>query len=147
MRWFQRRPKTEAMNSAADAEALEAEFNEVLRKVNAASPVARAAVGYGVALAWKIFNAEFPSIDEFRGQSRSLQMDFLTKLAKTEDIMRDKNDPQVALGVALTKMYFAPLIEGNGPMVNRMAEQLEPLNREGALLLGSLPPRDGNLGV
>jgi hypothetical protein len=36
-----------------------------MKKVNDASPVARASVGYGVAFAWKIFNAEFSSMDEF----------------------------------------------------------------------------------
>jgi hypothetical protein len=50
---------------------------------------------------------------------------------KIKEILRGKS--------RRTKMYFAPLIEGNGPMVNRMAEQLEPLNREGAILLGSVP--------
>jgi hypothetical protein len=41
-------------------------------------------------------------------------------------------------------MYFASLIEGNGPMVKRMAEQLEPLNREEAILLGSVPSPDSS---
>jgi hypothetical protein len=139
MKWFHRKPK-----ALSATEALEAEFNEVMRKVNEASPVARACVGYGVAFAWKIFNAEFSSMDEFRRQSRSRQLDFMKKFTHLETIMTENNDPQVALGVALTKMYFAPLIEGNGPMINRMAEQLEPLNREGAILLGSVPSPDSS---
>jgi hypothetical protein len=34
---------------------------------------------------------------------------------------------------------MTPLIEGNGAMVNRMADQLEPLNQEGSILLGEFP--------
>jgi hypothetical protein len=139
MKWFHRRPR-----ALSAAEALEAEFNEVMRKVNEASSVARACVGYGVTFAWKIFNAEFSSMDEFRRPPRSRQIDFMKKFTHLEKIMTENNDPQVALGVALTKMYFGPLIEGNGPMVNRMAEQLEPLNREGAILLGSVPSPDSS---
>jgi hypothetical protein len=97
-----------------------------------------------VAFAWKIFNAEFSSIDEFRRQSRGRQLDFMKKFTRLETVMTENHDPQVSLGVALTKMYFAPLIEGNGPMVNRMAEQLEPLNSEGAILLGSIPSPDSS---
>jgi hypothetical protein len=69
----------------------------------------------------------------------------MKKFTDLETIMTENNDPQVAIGVALTKMYLAPLIEDNGPMVNRMAEQLEPLNREGAILLGSVPSPDSSL--
>ncbi|SRR6266481_6412909 len=102
------------------------------------SPAARACVGYGVAFAWKIFNEKFASMNEFRRQSHSRQLDFIETLINLET-MTEKNDPEVALGVELTKLYISQLIEGNEPMANRMAEQLEPLNREGAILLGSVP--------
>jgi hypothetical protein len=87
---------------------LEAEFNEVIRKVSEASPVARAAVGYGVAFAWKIFHAEFQSVEEYQRQSRSRQLDVFQKLTNVERVMHEKGDHQIAIGIALTKMYFAP---------------------------------------
>lgn len=123
----------------SEAEALEAEFNEVMRRVMTAPGAVRVAVAYGVAFLWKLFDAEFGSAEAFQIQPRSVQLAYLEKLTKLEESMAQR-DPQVSLGVALTKMYLAPIIERNGTMVNRMADHIEPLNREGSiLLLGTLP--------
>lgn len=134
--WFRKKRITDS-GAADEAEALEAEFNGVLNQVAHFSDAQRAQVARGVALSWKLFNAQFESADAFLGRPRKDQLDYLEKVANFEQSVTEE-EPLLAIGVALTRMYLAPLIERNAVMVNRMAEKLEPLNRDGFAMLGSV---------
>ena len=52
-------------------------------------------------------------------------------LTRFEETMWAEGQRSEALGTALLKMYLAPVIEENPAKENRMAEKIEPLNREG----------------
>lgn len=132
--WLRRRKEP---RSEAEA-AFEEEFNEVMRKVDAASPPARAAVAYGVAFSWRMFVTSYPTAAQFQSEPRNVQMAFADKLTKLEEHLTSRGDA-TALGVGLTKMYLAPLVDHNAALANRMVARLEPLNREGYVLLNAGP--------
>jgi hypothetical protein len=59
--------------------------------------------------------------------------------------MAEKGDAEVATGMSLANMYFAALLvlsekTGRAAMVNHMADQLEPFNKEGSVLLNMGSP-------
>jgi hypothetical protein len=125
-------------NIATEAQALEAEFDAEMQKLATVSGDTRAAVAYGVALSWRMFNAEFGSAEAFQNEPRRVQIAYAKKLVDLREAMMNR-EPEIALGIALTTMCLAPLIERNSALVNRMAEKLEPLNREGSVLQGVMP--------
>lgn len=131
--WFRRRSE----KVIDDAAALEAEFDEVMRKVDSFDDRLRATVAYGVAFSWRIFVASYPTAERFQDEPLSKQMEFVDKLTQLENYFKSKQSELglAAVGAALTRMYLAPLIERNAAMGNRMADRLERLNREGFSLL------------
>ena len=134
--WF-RRPKP-----STDVDAMELAFHAGVRRVRVEMSAAqRAAVAYGVAFAWRAFNSKFPSGgDDFLKKSSAIKVDFINSVEKMQNAMAERNDAEVAAGMALANMYFTSLLAlsektGSAAMVNRMANQLEPFNREGSALL------------
>jgi len=72
------------------------------------------------------------------------QEEFIKRMEEFES-MTERNDYAVAVGVQLAILYFSALflLSANqvpAEVVNRIADQLEPLNKEGFVLLPSGTP-------
>lgn len=127
------RRKQSAPATQADAERM---FMQAMAQVSTLSAVDRATVAYGVAFSWKVFNAQFKSVENFRRQSFREQNIFVDGLQNMQVKLAANGDPGVGIGVSLTIMFLAAVIECDAAMINRLSDQLEPLNREGFLLVG-----------
>ena len=119
----------------SDDQVLEEEFNGVLSAFDKAPEVNKLAIAYMLAFCWKLFNSKFGSQDEFKRSSRDQQFDYLRSLTSLESKLVKDGKKLEAVGVALMKMYLAPLMEGDDDMALRMAKKLEPLNQLGWPLL------------
>lgn len=130
---------------SASVDAMEAAFHASIRQVRTdMSASQQAAVGYGVAFAWRAFNSKFASGEDCMRKFSAIKTDFIHSIEKMHNAMAERNDAEVAAGMALANMYFAALVAlsertGNAAMVNRMADQLEPFNKEGSTLLNIGP--------
>jgi hypothetical protein len=130
--WFSRK------NAVSDAEKMEAAFMDGVQRISSLLPEARAAFVYGVAFAWRAFNVKFSSVPNFLQQPQEIKVGFIESMEAMQLQLAAKGDPEVGAGIYLTTMYFVALLEGTGAMVNRMADKLEPFNREGTMLLNAL---------
>jgi hypothetical protein len=134
--WFRRSPKP-----STGAAGMETAFHDSMSRVKVEmSNAQRTAVAYGVAFAWRTFNSKFSSGEDFLKKPSAIKMDFINDIEKMRNAMAERNENEVATGIALANMYFAALSTlsektGDAAMVNRMADQLEPLNKEGTILL------------
>jgi hypothetical protein len=130
-----RRPKP-----STDADAMEAAFHAAIRRVRVEMSESQRAAWLSGCIRggrlqcevsiWRLFPQEV-----FRDQSG-----LITSVEKMQNAMAERNDAEVAAGMALANMYFAALLAlsenaGSAAMVNRMADTLEPFNREGTVLL------------
>jgi hypothetical protein len=120
-----------------DAEKMEAAFMDGVQKISTLPPEARAAFAYGVAFAWRAFNVKFSSVPNFLQQPQEIKVGFIDSMEAMQRQLAAKDDAEVGAGICLTTMYFVALLEGTGAMVNRMADKLEPFNREGTILLNA----------
>jgi len=110
-------------------------FMETMAGVSSLSGTERATVAYGVAFSWKAFNVNFKSVENFKRQPLSVKAKFLEGLQKMQVKMAEEGDTGVSLGISLTTMFVVACMDGDGGLINRMSDQLEPLNREGFRLL------------
>jgi hypothetical protein len=110
----------------------------------------RKTISMGVAYSWRLFNVNFGTAPKFIDAAPNFmkrppaeQETFVDRLYQLSQLMAEKDD-EGSLGVALTRCYLVGLqaLAGKSPdvtvaMINRMADQLDPFNREGFALLPS----------
>jgi len=122
----------EGLTTQAEVERM---FMTSVGLVSNMSVVDRAAVAYGVALSWNAFNANFKSMDDFKHLSVREREAFLDSLQNIQVELEKRGDRHAGFGVSLTVMFLCAVPEFDAAGINRMSDQLEPLNREGFALL------------
>jgi hypothetical protein len=117
----------------ADEKVVEA-FKTSMETVSGFAPERRLAVAYGVAFTWKLFNVNFSSTGHFRSNKRQRDK-FFKGVDKLREEMNRRGDNDVVRGIIMTSFYFLSLVDSDAATINWMADQLEPLNREGFALV------------
>jgi hypothetical protein len=143
---------------AFDVAGLEMAFNNLISRVRRMPEQQQAGVAAGVAYAMRSFGALYPGgVKSFVNQRAKVQQGFVDMLeASANDAT---NNPaaikisglnlgrELATGIRLTNMYFAALLPLSHPewrtddvygMIDRLGDQLRPLNHQGQTLLSDI---------
>lgn len=104
-------------------------FTGALRRADEATQVA---VGHSINMANTMFAKRFGSIDTFCQQSANERTNYIKSLTVFEEKMSHQ-DPSVALGFGLFKMWVGVLSEQDHELISKFSKELEYFSRKGVV--------------
>jgi hypothetical protein len=104
------------------------EARKILGRLKACDMQTRNAVGAGVQLANADFLRQFTGLESFRSLPQESQRQFCAELSDLELALRNE-EPGVALGVGLYRIWLAEIVSGRQNVVELLGEELAELSR------------------
>ena len=113
-------------------EELREEFERFTSTLRHADDVTQIAVGYSINMANSLFIKRFGSVDAFCQQSGSERVNYIKSLTTFEEKM-SQQDPAVALGFGLFKMWIGVLSEQDQELMSQFSKDLGYFSCKGEL--------------
>lgn len=117
----------------------EKEFFSTLKKLEAASPIAIAAIAFALEQVMDIFQSQYPTISKFSFQSRQARMDYLDVLLKAERDFEKNGKPEFSVATKLWGLYLSTYLS------TRITGQTEMFNAISFILTNRKLPNSSHL--
>lgn len=111
---------------------LREEFEKFTSALHRADDVTQMAVGHSINMANSMFIKRFGSINAFCQQPASERIKYIQSLTAFEEKM-SQQDPSVALGFGLFKMWVGVLSEQDQELMSQFSKELGYFSRKGDL--------------
>ena len=111
---------------------LREEFEKFTSALRRADDVTQIAVGHSINMANSMFIQRFGSVEAFCRQHASERIKYIQSLTAFEEKMIQQ-DPPVALGFGLFKMWVGVLSEQDQELMSQFAKELGYFSRKGGL--------------
>jgi len=111
---------------------LREEFEKFTGALHRADDVTQIAVGHSINMANSMFIKQFGSVDVFCQQPTSERIKYIQSLTAFEEKM-SQQDPSVALGFGLFKMWVGVLSEQDQELMSQFSKELGYFSRKGGL--------------
>lgn len=111
---------------------LREEFEKFTNALRRADDVTQMAVGHSINMANSMFIKRFGSIDAFCQQPKGERIKYIQSLTAFEEKM-SQQDPSVALGFGLFKMWVGVLSEQDQELMSQFSKELGYFSRKGDL--------------